>query len=344
MNYYVLSSLNGGGAEISALKLLKNNLGKIDFKLIVLTNGDGKAEDSLHNLPLIDLREKSMFQKILFLFKLIKNYKNPRIITSLPKATVLISFLRVFLKFKHIAWQHNAYLSTRVKFTYLFCSFFVDSWIADSRAVSEFIQQNKRYFGSKEIDLLNLFAINKKLNFPYTVKKNNDPLIVVTIGRLEKQKNYKFIVNLARELRNENIKFRIYGDGSLKEEIQTEIDKYSLRSKIELAGFTYAVSDVFSAADIYIQCSLHEGLCIASLEAMEAGLPVIASPVGELRYNIISGYNGYLCADIYEFANVLQKLAVDRQTIQDLGANAQKLVYERYSEFEQSNQLKKIMK
>ena len=343
MNYYILSSLNGGGAEIAGLKLLKKNLGKVEFKLVVLAFGDGRAEPFLEGLPYVDLRKKSLWLKLAILWSLVKEYEQTNVITSLPTATVLISFLRLFLSFKHIAWQHNAHLSSRVKTLYVFCRFFVDSWIADSKSVSEFIEENQLYFGRKNVYHLNLFSSCSK-NLPnYPDRKRSDTLKVVSIGRLEEQKNYRVLVDLAQQLKNENIKFFIYGEGKLREIIQKEIDRLHLSRCIELCGFTDNVAAVLHDSDIYIQCSLHEGLCIASLEAMELALPVIATPVGELRYNVIPEYNGFLCKDVSEFEKVLRRLMKDRGKLHVLGLSAQEFIKENYSASKQSEQLEKIL-
>ena len=83
--------------------------------------------------------------------------------------------------------------------------------------------------------------------------------------------------------------------------------------------------------DLYLQTSRWEGLPVAVLEAMAAGLPVLATNVIGNRDLIQEGENGYLCSDAATFTQHLLHLAAEPATRQRLGATGRVFVTEYYA-------------
>ncbi len=80
--------------------------------------------------------------------------------------------------------------------------------------------------------------------------------------------------------------YLIAGDGSLKNEITASIKKYGLEKNVTLLGRMSDTGEVLDTSDIFIHSSKGEGTSNAILEAMQAGLPVIATDVGGIRESI----------------------------------------------------------
>lgn len=102
---------------------------------------------------------------------------------------------------------------------------------------------------------------------------------IVTCGRLEKQKNHSLLIKtfakIAREFPYATLK--IYGEGSLKKELQQQINELHLQGKAFLMGATDHVEDVLKSADLFILSSDFEGMPNALMEAMAAGVPCIST-------------------------------------------------------------------
>lgn len=106
-------------------------------------------------------------------------------------------------------------------------------------------------------------------------------LRVVAVGRLVELKGHEQLIAAARALvgRYPDARFFIVGDGPLRERLQGQIETHGLARHVILTGAVDDVSIYLRQANIYVSNSHHEGMPIATLEAMAFGLPVIASDV-----------------------------------------------------------------
>jgi glycosyltransferase involved in cell wall biosynthesis len=101
-------------------------------------------------------------------------------------------------------------------------------------------------------------------------------LRLVSVGNLRDQKNYPYILNAFRSM-PPSVTLDVYGDGSLREEFQQEIDTYKLN--IRLCGIRNDMHEVYKQYDAFLMSSFYEGQGIALLEAMTSGLPVFISDI-----------------------------------------------------------------
>ena len=76
----------------------------------------------------------------------------------------------------------------------------------------------------------------------------------------------------------------IAGEGSLEDELADKVNDLGLREHVFFIGFRDDVRRIMSAVDIYVNSSYWEGTPVSVLEAMAAGLPVVATNVGENPY------------------------------------------------------------
>jgi len=81
----------------------------------------------------------------------------------------------------------------------------------------------------------------------------------------------------------------IAGEGRLESEVQQQIGSMGLTDHVFLLGRRDDVPDLLAASDVYVSASLWEGLSVATLEAMAAGLPVVATQVGEVPRMVVAG-------------------------------------------------------
>jgi len=97
------------------------------------------------------------------------------------------------------------------------------------------------------------------------------------IGRLEEQKGHRFLLEACAQL--PGIRLLIAGDGRLRQDLESRAAALDIASRTTFLGARSDVADILRALDICVMPSLWEGLSIAMLEAMAAGLPLVISDV-----------------------------------------------------------------
>jgi N-acetyl-alpha-D-glucosaminyl L-malate synthase BshA len=122
--------------------------------------------------------------------------------------------------------------------------------------------------------------------------------IIFTLGHLIPRKGIQYLLRAFPMVisRYEKVKLIIGGDGPEKERLIELSETLGLKNKVIFMGripkdrlpLFYATSNLF------VLPSLHEGHCVALLEAMASGLPIVATKVGGNKESVIDGYNGFL--------------------------------------------------
>ena len=101
---------------------------------------------------------------------------------------------------------------------------------------------------------------------------------------------------------------------------------------IRLVGFQDRPEAFLADLHLYLQPSRREGLCIAAHEAMQAGLPVMASTVGEMRFSVLDGETGLLTppSDPEALAHALMSLLGAPDRLAAMGSRARSRVLDRF--------------
>jgi len=106
-----------------------------------------------------------------------------------------------------------------------------------------------------------------------------DGPVIVNIGRLSEQKNQSFLLRVLERLPEAHL--AIAGDGELRDALRTEAARLGIAERVHFLGRLDqpSIADLLAAADLFAQPSLFEGQSNALLEAMNAGVPVVASDI-----------------------------------------------------------------
>ena len=145
-------------------------------------------------------------------------------------------------------------------------------------------------------DINNADLINKMANENNPFKEIKNKAILVTVGRLSKQKGYDIAVEAARILRDKNFDFQWFfvGDGVSRVEIERQISNYHLDDRIILTGAKDNPYVYMKNADIYVQTSRFEGYCLTLGEARILNKPIISTNFDVVYNQLKNGENGLI--------------------------------------------------
>jgi len=123
-------------------------------------------------------------------------------------------------------------------------------------------------------------------------------VVVGSIANFKPQKAPLDLVEAARlaRLREPRLRFFVAGDGEQRPEVERAIADAGLGSHFHLLGWRDDVPELLAAMDIFLLTSLFEGLPRVVLQAMAAGVPVVATDTGGVAEVVVPGVSGVLVA------------------------------------------------
>ncbi|MBE9158408.1 glycosyltransferase [Nodosilinea sp. LEGE 06152] len=130
-----------------------------------------------------------------------------------------------------------------------------------------------------------------------TVRSDNRPFIVGMVARLEQHKDQPTLIRAAGLLKNQGFKIQVnlVGEGRRRKEYETLIDELSLQDTVYLLGMRRDIPSLLQQMDAFVfSAKPDEGFGIALVEAMAAGVPIVATDVGACREILQNGLSGIL--------------------------------------------------
>ena len=147
-------------------------------------------------------------------------------------------------------------------------------------------------------------------------------VVLCYVGRLHTKKGIEILLQALKKIKTE-ITWRLWivGDGELRSSLENLAAELGIVERLSFFGFREDVESFLQAADIFVLPSFYEGFGMAVLEAMAAGLPCVATPVGEIASLIEDGVNGFLVplGDAPALATALTSLIEDPLLRQQMG-------------------------
>jgi glycosyltransferase involved in cell wall biosynthesis len=159
--------------------------------------------------------------------------------------------------------------------------------------------------------------------------------LILAAGRFCEQKNFGDLVTAMARLKESGCPFRlvIAGDGEQRAELADRVGRLGLESEVALPGNLTDLDKILQAADIFVMSSLWEGLPLVLLEAMAAGLPVVAYGIPGIEEVVADGATGLIVpvGEPVSLADGLERLAGDGELRGRLGAAGETRIRTEYS-------------
>lgn len=299
---YVINSVEGGGAQspVPAIAAVLRDEGA-EVAVFALSRRDGRGAIAMEAAGL-DVRvcpfgEKHQVASLRWLHGELKTWKPDVVWTSLTRATLMGQIVGGWLGKPVVSWQHAAFLKPANRALLRLRRSASALWIGDSESVTA-LTAERIAPPADRLTCWPIFSMNAQA--PQAAPWDRGQILRLgALGRLHPVKGYDVLLDALALLKTRGFvppvpfEMLIAGDGAELERLEAQKAAAGL-DNVRFVGFCQDPPSFLASLHLYLQPSRSEGLCVAAHEAMQAGLPVLASAVGELPYSIAAGETGFL--------------------------------------------------
>jgi len=173
------------------------------------------------------------------------------------------------------------------------------------------------------------FSLGKRAQTRRQLGLSESEIVLLGTGRLMREKNWEFLLRAFKLLapKNKQVRLVIVGSGPYFAKLLELVDKWHLQKKVQFVTGIQALKmpDYYAAGDIYVNASLTETFGRVFVEAMAAGLPVVAFATPPSQDLLEHGVSGILIKQrrVKEFVGKLEELIKDPSQRKLIGLAAQ---------------------
>jgi len=138
---------------------------------------------------------------------------------------------------------------------------------------------------------------NYKVDYCLLNGLNDNDLKLVCIGRLSDEKGFIFLLKAVHQIKTKwkkNVQLSVFGEGPEKYNLMRLANKWGISDNVKFPGYIDNAYKLLKNFDIFVMSSLTEGMPITLLEAMRAGMPIVATAVGGIPEALEGGNCGVL--------------------------------------------------
>jgi glycosyltransferase involved in cell wall biosynthesis len=338
---YVINSVEGGGAAlpVPTVTRVMREAGA-EVRVFALTRRDGRALPPMQEAGLNPLvREGGTgdhWQALRWLDGQLRTWGATHVWTSLSRATILGLLVGPRLGLPVICWQHAAFLKPWNRRLMRMLQSRALLWVGDSASVSA-LTQARLGVGEDRLMTWPIFAANPRQPVA-TPWQPGEVLRLGSLGRLHPVKGYDILIDALARLQAQGfrppcpVRLTLAGEGEERARLEAAARQGGI-ADILLPGYVERPGDFLAGLHLYLQPSRSEGFCIAAHEAMAAGLPVLASAVGEIPHSVQEGITGHTVppGDADALAGRLAALLSDPGRLHAMGSAARDHILDRFS-------------
>ena len=330
ITFFIYDMYKMGGTE-RVLSIIANKLvEKYDVEIVSIYKYSEKPAFYLNpKIKIINILEKELTPYKLYYFylaykirKALKNYKTDIFICAGMRQIDVSIFMRK--KAKYIAWEHSNSGAPNPGVAFntgrKLAAKYADNIVVLTK---KDMQLNKEMFGSegKITHIYNPISVNIS-NTSYDI----DSKKIVSVGRLEYEKGYDMLVEVASKVfaKHPDWEWHIYGAGNEKENLEKLILENQIQNNLKLVGTTNTMQEKYKEYAMSVMTSRHEGFPMVNIEAHSAKLPIVSFNCNCGPDEIIQdGVNGFLidCFDIDKMADKINYLIENPKLRKEMSDN-----------------------
>lgn len=186
--------------------------------------------------------------------------------------------------------------------------------------VGHLIQMYPEYIDKFKLSRLGVVSYGKTKK-----KTNNNVIHIVSCSNIIPLKRVYLIAEIINNMKNHNVIWTHFGKGK-DTKLNRILEKISKRITVCFMGqqpnenvYKYYIDN---SIDIFLNVSISEGIPVSIMEAMSAGIPVIATDVGGVSEIVKNGYNGFLLKKDFKIKDATQKIFEIVENKEKFNANA----------------------
>ena len=198
----------------------------------------------------------------------------------------------------------------------------------------------EKWFLSKSPKLLavhnGIEDVGKPLISDFGHDKFERHLNLIMVGRFAVPKEQMQLIKAVEKINKEypnSVFLTLVGDGELFEGAEQYVNTHGLKNVISLLGERIDINELLVQNDVFCLISNYEGLPISIIEAMRAGLPVIASDVGGNNELVKDGLNGFLVerGNSEQLVEMISFLLEHKEILRELGQKSREFYLKEFS-------------
>lgn len=159
--------------------------------------------------------------------------------------------------------------------------------------------------------------------------------VIMSIGRLDREKYFDDIIKAMRVIKRRGAKFRLFiaGDGPLKSNLIKLSESFAFEKEATFLGYTENVSELLSLTNVYVSASSREGLPVSVTEAMAMEKPIVAYNIRGVRDLVEDGVNGFLVPfrDVEALAEKIIYLMKHSEVAKEMGKKGREKIEREFS-------------
>lgn len=258
------------------------------YKTILVTNTSSalkvRADEERLNVYPFRVGNLSFLNplKIFIFFLFFKMKKVDAVVMNLPADLKVAGIAAKLAGVKHIIYRRgmpHPLRSTALN-RFLFTKILTHVVVNSQEIGRSLSQGNEEWFPKEKLVLIyNGVDTSKGIDQERKlIPRENDEIIIGNAGRLTEQKGQKYLIEMAKILKNDGLKFKLYiaGEGELKSSLQEEINKENLQNEVKLLGHVSDMPGFFNSLDVFVFTSLYEGSANTLIETLQYGVPTLA--------------------------------------------------------------------
>ncbi len=346
----LIEGLGKGGAEIKLLELVRC-MDKSRFRFIVASLGVTEEKDLAApfreaGADVLVFQKRRRIDPLLLwrVVQLIRKNHVDIVMTTLFYADVVGHLAGKIAGVKAIvSWETSSsplFTIGRRRIPYMWTVRFCDRVIAVSSAVARYLKE-QRGVPAEKIEVipygvdLSRFTHRSPREVRESLGFDRTHFVVGMVARLDPDKGHETLIQSALTLvtRYPRMRFALAGDGTLRKNLEAMVQEKGLSPFFSFLGYRPDIEKVLHAFDVVTLPSLHEGLPNVLLEAMAAGVAVVATAVGGIVDLVVDGETGLLIppAEPAALENALSCMASHPEKTRRMGAAGRQRVEEYFS-------------